>query len=131
MAGIKSLIALAFAGSFGFLFLLLSCALPQFQNNWTPMFVILFYVLFPLPIMIARRHSNEPSSCKEFSFFLMTIIAISAFALPIVLARAYADQMDKSVSIISGGAAALVEFANLIVFSTIIRFLWVNDYSEW
>nr|ACO11244.1 Leptin receptor overlapping transcript-like 1 [Caligus rogercresseyi] len=123
MAGVKSLIALAFAGSMGFLFLLLSCALPQFQNNWTPMFVIFFYVLFPLPLLIARRHSEEASALKDLSFFLMTTIAISAFALPIVLAR-------SPDLIISGGAAALVEFANLVVFATIIRFLWVDDYNR-
>nr|ACO14858.1 Leptin receptor overlapping transcript-like 1 [Caligus clemensi] len=130
MAGIKSLIALAFAGSMGFLFLLLSCALPQFQNNWTPMFVIFFYVLFPIPLLIARRHSNDHSACKELGLLLMTGIAVSAFALPIVLARAPSPTV-KDLSIISPGAASLVEFANLIVFGTIIRFLWVDDYSRW
>ncbi|QQP38059.1 Leptin receptor overlapping transcript-like 1, partial [Caligus rogercresseyi] len=87
------------------------------------MFVIFFYVLFPLPLLIARRHSEEASALKDLSFFLMTTIAISAFALPIVLAR-------SPDLIISGGAAALVEFANLVVFATIIRFLWVDDYNR-
>merc|ERR1712050_489988 len=89
MAGIKSLVALAFSGSIGLLFLFLACALPQF-NNWYPFTVVIFYLLSPIPTLIAKRHSEDSSSnpCRELAWFLTTGIVISAFALPIVLARA-------------------------------------------
>merc|ERR1711892_1203082 len=89
MAGIKSLVALAFSGSIGLLFLFLACALPQF-NNWYPFTVVIFYLLSPIPTLIAKRHSEDSASnpCRELAWFLTTGIMISAFALPIVLARA-------------------------------------------
>merc|ERR1712045_304847 len=89
MAGIKSLVALAFTGSIGLMFLFLACALPQF-NNWYPFTVIIFYLLSPIPSMLARRHSDDSASnpCRELAYFLPTGIVISAFALPIVLSRA-------------------------------------------
>merc|ERR1712244_113303 len=89
MAGVKALIGLAFSGSIGLLFLFLACALPQF-NNWYPFTVIIFYLLSPLPSMLARRHSEDSASnpCRELAYFVTTGIVISAFALPIVLSRA-------------------------------------------
>jgi hypothetical protein len=60
-------------------------------SNWYPFFVVLFYVLSPLPTLIGRRFSddmNATSSLKEFCTFITTGIVISAFALPILLARA-------------------------------------------
>merc|ERR1739838_870040 len=89
MAGVKALVALAFTGSIGLLFLFLACALPQF-NNWYPFTVVIFYLLSPIPTLIDKRHSEDSASnpCRELAWFLTTGIVISAFALPIVLARA-------------------------------------------
>merc|ERR1739838_463324 len=89
MAGVKALVALAFTGSIGLLFLFLACALPQF-NNWYPFTVVVFYFLSPIPSLLARRHSDDAASnpCRELAYFLTTGIVISAFALPIVLSRA-------------------------------------------
>merc|ERR1712066_911814 len=89
MAGGKALVGLAFTGSIGLMFLFLACALPQF-NNWYPFTVIIFYMLSPIPSMLARRHSDDSASnpCRELAYFITTGIVISAFALPIVLARA-------------------------------------------
>merc|ERR1711874_128096 len=89
MAGVKALVGLAFTGSIGLMFLFLACALPQF-NNWYPFTVIIFYLLSPIPSMLARRHSDDSASnpCRELAYFLTTGIVISAFALPIVLSRA-------------------------------------------
>merc|ERR1712076_11468 len=87
---VKSLVALAFSGSIGLLFLFLACALPQF-NNWYPFTVVIFYLLSPLPTLIAKRSADDSSSsnpCRELAWFLTTGIVVSAFALPIVLARA-------------------------------------------
>merc|ERR1711970_1029516 len=90
MAGVKALVALAFSGSIGLLFLFLACALPQF-NNWIPFTVVIFYLISPIPTLIAKRRGEDSSGsnpCRELAWFLTTGIVVSAFALPIVLARA-------------------------------------------
>lgn len=54
------------------------------------MFVLIFYVLSPIPTFISRRLSDDDSSsnaCRELAYFLTTGIVVSAFGLPIVLAR--------------------------------------------
>merc|ERR1711936_841371 len=90
MAGVKALVALAFSGSTGLLFLFLACALPQF-NNWIPFTVVIFYLISPIPTLIAKRRGDDSSGsnpCRELAWFLTTGIVVSAFALPIVLSRA-------------------------------------------
>nr|CAG4652329.1 EOG090X0J87 [Triops cancriformis] len=114
-------------------FLVLACALPQF-DNWWPFFVIAFYVLAPLPSIIAKRYNDDMGSsnpCKELSIFFTTAIIISAFGLPIVLARAPA-----LVPVIHWGACGLVIAANIVVFLTIMGFFIAfdndeSDYSMW
>uniref|UniRef100_A0A8C5M237 Leptin receptor overlapping transcript-like 1 n=1 Tax=Leptobrachium leishanense TaxID=445787 RepID=A0A8C5M237_9ANUR len=128
MAGIKALISLSFGGAIGLMFLMLGCALPQYSVYW-PLFVLFFYVLAPIPYCIARRAVDETdaasSACKELAIFLTTGIVVSAFGLPIVLARA-----DK----IAWGACALVLTGNAVIFSTILGFFLVfgsNDDFSW
>merc|ERR1711892_1462979 len=138
MAGIKSLVALAFSGSIGLLFLFLACALPQF-NNWYPFTVVIFYLLSPIPNLIAKRHSDDSSSnpCRELAWFLTTGIVVSAFALPIVLARAPVtvvtptpgptDLSETTTTVIEGGACGLVITANAVMFLTILGFFIAFD----
>merc|ERR1711981_307248 len=146
MAGIKALVALAFSGSIGLMFLFLACALPQF-NNWYPFTVIIFYLLSPIPSMLARRHSDDSASnpCRELAYFITTGIVISAFALPIVLSRAPvvvappttptpgpdsivtsipspAPNTTTTTTVITGGACGFVLTANTIMFLTILGF---------
>jgi len=156
MAGVKALVALAFTGSIGLLFLFLACALPQF-NNWYPFTVVVFYFLSPLPSLLARRHSDDAASnpCRELAYFLTTGIVLSAFALPIVLSRAPVTvggndvttvnpvETDHGVlanttstTVITGGACGLVLTANAIMFLTILGFFIAFDgddvqYSVW
>nr|CAG4645947.1 EOG090X0J87 [Lynceus sp. MCZ IZ 141354] len=113
-------------------FLVLACALPQFQN-WWPFFVIAFYLLAPLPTVIARRCTEDSGSSpsKEFGLFLTTGLVISAFALPLVLARS-----PSNAAVIAWGAAGLVTAANIVVFLTILGFFIAFDnedvdYSMW
>jgi len=135
MAGIKALIGLAFTGSIGLLFLFLSCALPQY-NNWYPFSVITFYFLAPIPILIARRVSDDAggtsSALKELCYFLATGIVLSAFALPVVLSRA-----PVGAETILPGACGLVMAGNIVMFLTIYGFFMAFDnedgfgYSTW
>jgi len=161
MAGIKSLVALAFTGSIGLLFLFLACALPQF-NNWYPFTVVIFYLLSPIPTLIAKRHSEDSTSnpCRELAWFLTTGIVVSAFTLPIVLARAPVTVTIPDIvptpgptdlaitttmatianttttTVIEGGACGLVVTANAVMFLTIMGFFIAFDsedfeYSVW
>merc|ERR1712066_883032 len=156
MAGVKALVGLAFTGSIGLMLLFLACALPQF-NNWYPFTVIIFYMLSPLPSMLARRHSEDSASnpCRELAYFITTGIVISAFALPIVLARAPvavsgpttptpdvtttpspAPNTTTTTTVITGGACGFVLTANAIMFLTILGFFIAFDgddvqYSVW
>jgi len=143
MAGVKALVGLAFTGSIGLLFLFLACALPQF-NNWYPFTVVVFYLLSPIPSLIAKRYTDttgENGQCRELAWFLTTGIVVSAFALPIVLSRAPgagpADNTTQTVdNIIAGGACGLVLTANAVMFLTIFGFFLAFDnddvqYSVW
>ncbi|XP_076018484.1 leptin receptor gene-related protein-like [Genypterus blacodes] len=127
MAGIKALVSLSFSGAIGLTFLLLSCALEQYGVYW-PMFVLIFYILSPIPTFIARRLSDDTESgcnaCKELAYFFTTGIVVSAFGLPIVLARNYTIQW---------GACGLVMTGNAVIFLTILGFFFIfgrgDDFS--
>ncbi|KAF2357017.1 Vacuolar protein sorting 55 [Trinorchestia longiramus] len=127
MAGIKALVTLAFLASLGVMFLILACALPRY-NNWWPLFVLLFYVLAPLPNICNRSDSSSNTSPRrEFGWFITSIIVVSAFALPIVLAR---------VGTIQWGACWLVLAGDVVTFLTIFGFVVMADsddieYSMW
>ncbi|KAH9632591.1 hypothetical protein HF086_001834 [Spodoptera exigua] len=124
-----SLVSLAFAGSIGMTFVILACALPQYKL-WWPFFVVLFYVLSPIPTMIARRHTDSAggnSPCMETAVFITMGFLVSSFALPIVLARA---------GVIELGACYLTLAGNVIVYLTILGFFTIfdmddSDYTMW
>lgn len=57
--------------------------------------MVVFYVAAPIPTVISRRFNDDlgsTSALREFCYFLTTGIVLSAFALPIVLARATTGQ---------------------------------------
>ncbi|CAG5897038.1 unnamed protein product, partial [Menidia menidia] len=127
MAGIKALVGLSFSGAIGLTFLLLGCALEQYGVYW-PLFVLIFYVLSPIPTFISRRLSDDTDSssnaCRELAYFLTTGIVVSSFGLPIVLARN---------TTIAWGACGLVMTGNAVIFLTILGFFVVfgggDDFS--
>merc|ERR1711860_299282 len=137
MAGTKALVGLAFTGSIGLLFLFLACALPQF-NNWYPFTVVVFYLLSPIPSLIANRYTDttgENGACRELAWFLTTGIVVSAFALPVVLSRAPGaapppNSTSIQENIISGGACGLVLTANAVMFLTIFGFFLAFDNDD-
>ncbi|XP_074596799.1 leptin receptor gene-related protein [Brevipalpus obovatus] len=133
MAGVKALIALAFSGSIGMTLVILGCALPSYAN-WWPFFVVLFYILSPIPTMLARRYQDDMGSsnfCKEMALFLTAGIVVSAFGLPVVLAHAPPNQ-----PVIQIGACILTLLGNVVTFLTILGFFIAFDnddegYSHW
>lgn len=133
MAGMKALVTLAFAGSIGMTLVILACALPGFQS-WCPFAVVLFYVLAPLPTIIARRHTEHTgasSSNMELAIFITMGFVVSSFALPLTLARAPAKD-----PVIEWGACYLTLAGNVVVYLTYIGFFVTlyqedSDYSIW
>ncbi|XP_017759545.1 PREDICTED: leptin receptor overlapping transcript-like 1 [Eufriesea mexicana] len=127
MVGIKGLVLLAFGGSIGMTFIILACALPS-NKVWWPFFVVLFYVLSPIPTMIARRNinyfENTPNPCLELAIFITMGFVVSSFGLPIVLAR---SPMNDPV--IQWSACYLTLAGNIIVYLTLIG-LFVADQYE-
>jgi len=141
---LKLVVLLAFIGSISLTLLLLSCTLkfgsdpnpptpspdgstPQpdvvEENNCWSLFVILFYVLAPIPILIARRVADEMSSvCFELATFITTGLVISSFALPIVLANR---------DVIEWGSCGLTIVANTVMFATVVGGFkyFGNDYE--
>ncbi|CAH0551468.1 unnamed protein product [Brassicogethes aeneus] len=110
---------------------ILACALPQYKKLWWPFFVVLFYILAPIPTLIARRYSENSggssNSCLESAIFITMGFLVSAFALPIVLARA---------SVIAAGACYLTLAGNVVVFATLLGFFLTfdqddSDYNMW
>lgn len=63
---------------------------------WWPFFVVLFYILAPIPTIVARRYTddsgNSSNPCLELAIFITMGFVVSSFALPIVLARSPTDQ---------------------------------------
>ncbi|KAF1766236.1 hypothetical protein GCK72_006192 [Caenorhabditis remanei] len=127
MGGVRSVAALAFAGVVGLTFLVLGCALPMY-GTWSPMFVIAFYILSPVPLLIARRFQEDmtgTNACIELALFITTGIVISAFALPVVLAHA---------GTIKHGACFLINTGSTIMFGTIIAYFYLHrddDSGSW
>uniref|UniRef100_A0A4W5RNP3 Leptin receptor gene-related protein n=1 Tax=Hucho hucho TaxID=62062 RepID=A0A4W5RNP3_9TELE len=128
MAGIKALVGLSFSGAIGLTFLLLGCALEQYGVYW-PLFVLIFYILSPIPTFISRRLSDDSdaasNACRELACFFTTGIVVSAFGLPIILAR---------VALIQWGACGLVMAGNAVIFLTILGFFLVfggGDEFSW
>lgn len=122
------LIGLAFAGSIGMTFVILACALPSYAL-WWPFFVVLFYILAPIPTLIAKRysiHQESSNACLENAIFITMGIIVSSFALPIVLARC---------DVIKWGACYLTLSGNVVVYITLIGFFisfdQEDDYNMW
>jgi len=116
---IKALVGLAFLGSIGLLFLFLGCALPGY--NWYPFTVVIFYFLSPLPTLITKRYTEggDSSALKDVCAFFTSGLVLSAFALPIVLAR---------TASILWGSCAYIFASNVFMFSIwLVYFLAFDD----
>ncbi|KAH8868161.1 Leptin receptor overlapping transcript-like 1 isoform 2 [Schistosoma japonicum] len=118
MTGVKTVIFVSLAASISFTFLLLACALPQY-NVWWPLFMLIFYIIAPVPLLLAKNCQNSSSS-EDLSVFLTTVIVTSAYALPILFARA-----PKNNPLIFWGACGLTLSANTLMFATIFFLVYL------
>ncbi|CAH8510740.1 unnamed protein product [Dicrocoelium dendriticum] len=123
MRGIKVLLFVAMAGACSFTFLLLACALPQY-NAWWPMFVLLFYLVTPFPIAIGRNQ-DEANNVRDVCVFITTVLIFSAYALPILLAR-----IPVNSPAIHWGACALTLSANTLMFVVIFWVIYLALKGE-
>ncbi|THD28671.1 Leptin receptor overlapping transcript [Fasciola hepatica] len=123
MSVIRIVVLVALAGTCSFTFLLLACALPQY-GVWWPMFVLIFYLLTPIPVMICATREIEPAA-KDLCTFITTVLIFSAYALPILLARA-----PYSAPAIKWGACALTVTANTFMFATIFWVIYLTSKDD-
>ncbi|UJR16478.1 hypothetical protein I4U23_003381 [Adineta vaga] len=87
------------------------------SSNWYPTFVIIFYVLCPIPLAIGRRctsdsgyGTHDSSPCTDLMWFITSVIVISAFGLPVVLWHS---------TVIHAGSMGFIMAANAVIFTTI------------
>ncbi|KAI9007782.1 vacuolar protein sorting 55 [Hyaloraphidium curvatum] len=119
MAGMKTIIGLAFLLALGVLLVILSCAL---YSNWLPLLVALTYVLAPFPNALMKRcaggddlmGADENRGLEETGYFLTSIFVVSGFGLPVVLAHA---------QIITFTAMILSFVGGVMVYSTILGYM--------
>ena len=99
--------------------------------------MVIFYVLSPIPVLFSRRcitdsYMSDPYNgrCVEFSAFLTSIIVISAYALPVVMAHTPLD-----APLIKWSSAAFIFAGNTIIFTTIYIFVRLamaeESYGGW
>ncbi|RNA39464.1 leptin receptor gene-related [Brachionus plicatilis] len=129
------MVTLSFLATGGATLLVLGCALANY--NWWPIFVVVFHILSPLPIIISRRctgdsYMSDPYTgrCVELSAFLTSILVISAYMLPVIMANT-----PIGAPLIKWSSAAFIFAGNSIIFLTIyifVRLLLAEDnFGGW
>ncbi|KAJ8700121.1 Vacuolar protein sorting-associated protein 55 [Pleurotus ostreatus] len=116
-AGLKTVILLSFVLAVGFLMIILSCAL---WHNWLPLLVALIFVLAPLPNALfshcgADDFSGHYDSAGpvDLGRFITSMIVVTGFALPIVLAHS---------EVIRPAACAMSILGGGLVYGTILAY---------
>ncbi|RKO88890.1 vacuolar protein sorting 55 [Blyttiomyces helicus] len=103
MAGMKTIIALAFLLATGVLLVIL---------NWLPLLVALIYVLAPVPNAIFKRIArvdiwgDGAREGMETGYFITSIFTVSGLALPAVLA--HSGQITPTAAVLSFSGGFLV-----------------------
>ncbi|OBA23314.1 vacuolar protein sorting 55 [Metschnikowia bicuspidata var. bicuspidata NRRL YB-4993] len=127
----KIIFLLAFL-AFGFLLILLSCAL---YNNWLPLWVIAIFLVAPLPNIVlsaiesnrddfltfSNDHGNAPTALEEFSKFFTGLLLVSGISLPLTFYH---------TNLIGLGSLVMSVLGGLIVYSDISVFIWFFSESE-
>ncbi|KAJ3033341.1 Vacuolar protein sorting-associated protein 55 [Rhizophlyctis rosea] len=116
MAGMKTIIGLAFLLAVGILLVILSCAL---YGVWLPLLVVLTYVLAPIPNILCKRiagaggdfFNEEHRGVLETGYFLTAIFVVSGFGIPIVLE--HANQITQPAMFLSILGGLMIYFTIL------------------
>jgi hypothetical protein len=111
----------------GFLLIILSCAL---WHNWLPLLVAITFVIAPLPNALFSHcgaddysGSYESTGPIDLGRFLTSLIVVTGFAFPIVLAHSGVINTSACVMSIVGGG---------LVYGTILAYsqAFKQDESE-
>eukprot|EP01135_Chromosphaera_perkinsii_P001807 Nk52_evm76s210 gene=Nk52_evmTU76s210 len=131
MAGLKTLVSLAFFGACGLLLVVLACALPGY-DDWWPIAVIATHILSPIPNLIGAKVDSDPFSSGDsegavvdICQFITSVIVVSGFAFPLVLAHAGTIQL---------GACILTLIGNVLVFGVILAYMYFfeeDTFDSW
>ncbi|KXN89240.1 Vacuolar protein sorting-associated protein 55 [Leucoagaricus sp. SymC.cos] len=119
-----AVILLSFVLAVGFLLIILSCAL---WSNWLPLLVALTFVLAPLPNAVFSHCGSDELSYEssggpvDMGRFLTSIIVVTGFAFPIILAHS---------GIIDSGASAMSIIGGGLVYGTIIAYSAAFNQAE-
>lgn len=118
--------------AFGFLLILLSCAL---YNNWRPLWVIAIFLVAPLPnillssiasnrddfLTFSNDHGNTPTPIEELAKFLTGLLIVSGISLPVMLYH---------TDLIGVGSLVMSILGGLMVYGDIVVFIWFFSESE-
>lgn len=140
---LTGLVVLSFLATGGSTLLVLGCALANY--NWWPIFVVIFYVLSPIPFILTRtcNRGNDYMSDSysgraiELCAFLTSVLVISAYALPTVMAHVPipVDSKPDIQPIIKWSSAGFIYAGNTVIFSTIFIFMRSimseDNYGGW
>ncbi|KAJ3246022.1 Vacuolar protein sorting-associated protein 55 [Chytriomyces hyalinus] len=123
-----AIIALAFSLSVGILLVILSSAL---FNNWLPLLVVLTYILAPIPNWVCKRiagnsdfYSDDNRGVLETGYFMTSVLVVSGFGLPLVLAHSELITMTAMYLSLTGGLMIYFTILGYIKF-----FVTVDDAS--
>lgn len=132
MNPLNKIIFLSAVLAFGFLLILLSCAL---YNNWLPLWVIVIFLVAPLPNIIlssietsrdnfltfSNDYGNNPSPLEEAAKLITGTLIVSGISLPLTLYH---------TNLIGSGALFMSVAGGLIVYGDIIVFIWFFSEHE-
>lgn len=132
MNPLNKIIFLSALLAFGFLLILLSCAL---YNNWRPLWVIAIFLVAPLPnillsaiasnrddfLTFSNDHGNTPTPIEETAKFLTGLLIVSGISLPVMLYH---------TDLIGLGSLVMSVLGGLMVYGDIVVFIWFFSESE-
>lgn len=101
----------------GVTFLLLGCVLP---NSYWPMFILLFYLFLPIPILIANScdQYGDQTGANELAIFITAILLVSTFGLLIVI---YQKGLIKSQGFSFALAGNVIFICTAIVYAILFH----------
>ncbi|XP_018644261.1 hypothetical protein Smp_055900.1 [Schistosoma mansoni] len=87
--------------------------------------MLIFYIIAPIPLLVAKNFQESPS-LGDVSVFLTTIIIVSAYALPILFARA--PKENPLVSFKAKSYSLLVDIMGCLWTYVISKYTYVCNH---